>query len=375
MLRVLHTADWHVGRSFDQFEPEDARKLARERLSVVDRILRLADQYDVHAVLCAGDLFDSPNPAQDWWDGLAKLFGRRGAWTRPVVLLPGNHDPLTADSVYNKTHPFRSKLPNWVHVVDREDFQLALSNDAVVYGAPCTSTAGDKDLALALPARGEDDVRLRIGLVHGSTFDIEGYATNFPICQEAPEKRGLDYLALGDLHSFREIPKGAVAPLVYPSAPEPTSFKERDAGYVALVWFTRHGQRPRIEKERVARWTWLDKTVSSMVELRSLAESEDLPATVLRLRLNLTVSLAEKKEVEDILSKLRGTEATNARTGAFVCDRTNLRLRVDTDSPPDPDRLPAAVHASWVRLSQEAKTSEEAKRALVILQDLLQEVQ
>src|SRR5437660_8694164 len=89
MLKILHTADWHVGRSFGQFEPEDARKLARDRLSVIDRILGLADQYDVHAVLCAGDLFDSPDPGEAWWRGLAQSFGRRKTWTRPVVLLPG----------------------------------------------------------------------------------------------------------------------------------------------------------------------------------------------------------------------------------------------------------------------------------------------
>src|SRR5262249_11347078 len=98
MLKGLHTADWHVGRSFSQFEPEHARKVARDRLSVIDRILGLADQYDVHVVLCAGDLFDSPTPDEPWWRGLAHSFGRRKTWTRPVVLLPGNHDPLTRDS-------------------------------------------------------------------------------------------------------------------------------------------------------------------------------------------------------------------------------------------------------------------------------------
>src|SRR5262249_48092924 len=158
-----------------------------------------------------------PDPGKDWWGGLANSFGRRKAWTRPVVLLPGNHDPLTKDSVYNANHRFRKDLPPWVHVVDRDNFELELCHDAVVYAAPCRSTAGDKDLALSLPSRAEGDPRIRIGLVHGSTFDIPGYATNFPISREAPQVRGLDYLALGDTHSFREIAKGAVAPIVYPS--------------------------------------------------------------------------------------------------------------------------------------------------------------
>jgi DNA repair exonuclease SbcCD nuclease subunit len=372
MLKVLHTADWHVGRSFGQFEPEDACKLARDRLSVIDRILGLANQYDVHVVLCAGDLFDCPAPERTWWQGMAEKFGRQKTWTRPVVLLPGNHDPLTADSVYSDGHPFRQALPDWVRVVDREDFQLELPHDAVVYAAPCRSTAGDKDLTLSLPSRCDGDTRVRIGLVHGSTIDLEGYTTNFPVSPDAPQKRGLDYLAIGDWHSFREMPEGAVAPIVYPSAPEPTSFKERDSGYVALVWFNRHGIRPRIQRERVARWTWRDITVRSMAELRALA-AEDLVSTVLRVRLDLTVSITEMEALEDICSSLRGTVSTIARAGAFVCDRTNLRMDVGESLELDDD-YPETVREASVTLIDEARTSAEAQRALVILRRLLHEV-
>jgi DNA repair exonuclease SbcCD nuclease subunit len=373
VLKILHTADWHVGRSFGQFEPGDALKLARDRLSVIDTILLQAHQYNVDAVLCAGDLFDRPDPAEDWWRGLADSFWRRKTWTRPVVLLPGNHDPLTRDSVYNQTHPFRGALPEWVQVVDREGFELELSQDAVVYAAPCTSTAGDKDLALSLPSRREGDTRVRIGLVHGSTFDIPGYATNFPISGEAPQARGLDYLALGDTHSFREIPKGSVAPIVYPSAPEPTSFSEQDAGYVAIVYFTRHGRRPHILRERVARWTWRQVTAHSMAELRALA-AEDLVSTVLRLKLEWPLTLGELKEVKDILSDLRGNDAKNARTGAFVCEPSDPSNLVVDVGEIDVQGLPDSVRATAARLSEEAKNDQTAKRALIILQRLLLEV-
>jgi DNA repair exonuclease SbcCD nuclease subunit len=373
MLKVLHTADWHVGRSFAQFKEEDARKLARERLKVIDRILGLAEQYDVDAVLCAGDLFDGEDPGEPWWRGLAESFVRRKTWTRPVVLLPGNHDPLTAQSVYSANHPFRRALPEWVHIVDREGFQLPLPHDAIVYGAPCTTKAGDRDLAMSLPVRGEGDTRVRIGLVHGSTFDMPGYATNFPVSSEATKERGLDYLAIGDHHSFREIPEGALAPIVYPSAPEPTNFKEHDAGYVALVWFTRHGNRPRIQRERVARWIWRDVTVRCLAELRELA-NDDLLSTVLRLKLDLAISVSELREAESILSSLRGTEATSAQTAAFVCEPSDAWSLVADPGEIDVQGLPDAVREATTLLEEEAKTSDLAKRALVILQRRLHEV-
>jgi hypothetical protein len=213
---------------------------------------------------------------------------------------------------------------------------------------------------------------VRIGLVHGSTFDMTGYATNFPVSREAPEKRGLDYLALGEWHSFREIPEGALAPIVYPSAPEPTGFKEYDAGYVALVSFTRHGTQPRIQRHRVARWTWRDEVVRSMPELEALA-SQDLLSTVLRLTLDLTVSPPESDRVEAILSSLRGTDAASGRAGAFVCDRSNLRVAMG-DIDDIVKGCPEVIREAAASLRQEATASPEAQRALIILHRVLHEV-
>jgi len=384
MLKVLHTADWHVGRSFGkQFEPEDALKLSRARFSVIDRILGEADHFNVDAVLCAGDLFDNQNPGEKCWRHVIRSFARQKAWRRPVVLLPGNHDPLTPDSVYSSNHPFRKELPEWVKVVDRDDYKLEISDDAVIYAAPCRAKASDKNLALSLPAREAGDTRVRIGLVHGSTFDMEGYATNFPISRDAPEKQGLDYLATGDWHSFREIPEGAVAPIVYPSTPEPTSFKEQDPGFVALVSFGKHAMQRPIRRVEVKRWKWQDRIVQSIAELRALA-AEDLLSTVLRLRLELTVSLTEKTELDDILSSFRGTLTTNPRAGVFVYDPNSI-VRIETGDGPPPEQLPDAVRATWARLDQEATAAKdhpmlcpcqhcEAKRALLILQRFVYEV-
>ena len=132
-------------------------------------------------------------------------------------------------------------MPDWVHVVDSERFELALTPDAVLFAAPCTSMAGAEDLALSLPCRPEGDARIRVGLVHGSTFDMEGYQTSFPIARDAPAQRGLDYLAVGDTHGFRVITESGVAPIVYPGAPEQTRFGESGSrsscpGHAATIW-------------------------------------------------------------------------------------------------------------------------------------------
>lgn len=372
MLKILHTADWHLGHTFHQFDEADRLKLERARLTAVETILGLAEQYDVHAVLCAGDVFDSPDPGEHWWRGLAKAFARRSGWKRPLVLLPGNHDPLTRDSVYHDTHRFRAELPPWVHVVDRDDFSLDLPEEAVVVAAPCRSTAGDKDLALALPSRVSGDLRIRIGVAHGSTFDMEGYQTNFPIARDAAEQRGLDYLAIGDTHGFREIPEGARVPTVYPGTPEQTSFKEREAGHVALVTFRQHGLRPRLQKERVARWHWREETVRTIAELEALAAAEDLPTTVLRLRLEMRLgSVDEQRRLDAILGELKGTIASHGRAGVLTVDRTGLR--VDAASAPLPEEVPDTVREAATRLEAQAGADPIAQRALLLLHSLVRE--
>jgi DNA repair exonuclease SbcCD nuclease subunit len=363
-LTLVHTADWHLGMRFRSFREEDERELMRARLAVIERILGVADRHQADAVLAAGDLFDEPKPDRKWWEGLADVLARRSMPGRPVLLLPGNHDPLIPESVWEPMSPFRRKLPAHVHVVDRDDFSYALKEGAVLHAAPCRSSAGQKDLALSLPARELGDERIRVGLVHGSTFDMPNCQTNFPIAQDAAVKRGFDYLATGDTHGFRVVPPGARVPAVYPGAPEPTSFADKDPGHVALVFITQH-RRVRLEKERVARWYWEVCRVGGLEDLRRLASRADLAQRVLQLTVEATLPAAEYEEAERILLELGGTEAAGPKAGILQLDRS--RLELDTrDIEAVFANMPEAVREAVRRLKQEehGERGEVARRAL-----------
>jgi len=56
MLKLLHTADLHLGLESAQFEPDARRRLARARLDVARTILSVAEQYAVDAVRSYGVL-------------------------------------------------------------------------------------------------------------------------------------------------------------------------------------------------------------------------------------------------------------------------------------------------------------------------------
>lgn len=376
VLKLLHTADWHLGLDFKQFDAEARKRLRRARLEVLDEIFGLARRNAVDAILAAGDLFDSEDPGEAWWGPvLEKLSARE---LPPVYLLPGNHDPLVHGSVWAEHHAFRRGLPRWVFVVDRDDFTAPLGEGATLYARPCRSHASSADPALALPPRTPGDEGIRVGMVHGMTFELPDARTNFPIAPEAARARGLDYLALGDTHSFREV-SGAGQPgdppVVYPGAPEGTKFGEADAGCVALVLIKR-SRKVRVEKQRVARWRWRSEAIADPAALERLA-AEELRATALRLEVRGTHGPEAYAKMQALLARFRGDEAREPIAGALVLDDRALRLDVrDVEAVLEglPDELQEAARALKGRADGPGREAVIAERALLQLLRIAREV-
>jgi DNA repair exonuclease SbcCD nuclease subunit len=368
-FRLLHTADWHLGKRFPSFDESAEKDLRRARLDVLSEVFAAATRSVADAVLCAGDLFDEPNPSPDWWRGLLDILRRLPAGFPPVFLLPGNHDPFLADSVWAANHPFRSELPTFVRVVDRDDFREEIKPGLVLYAVPCLSKAGAADPVEKIPARTPGDDSVRVGLVHGTTFDLANCEMNFPIRAGAAHARGLDYLAIGDTHGYRVVQDDP--PVVYPGAPEPTAFDEVDPGHVVLVCFTRTRGRPLLRKLPVARWRWRDETIRDLPALRALA-SEDLHSTVLRLSFDIEVDLRERDEIERILDDLEGNEARHGRAGVLDADRTGIRIWITSVTGAFPPNLPPVLQAVVDSLQEIAMGVDPAaaRRARIALYKL-----
>jgi hypothetical protein len=123
---------------------------------------------------------------------------------------------------------------------------------------------------------------------------------------------------------------------------------------------------------KVGRWTWRDESVTSLESLRSLA-AEDLSTTVLRLRLDMTLSVVNEKEVDLLTRQLSGDAATSGRAGAFILDRSGLLVEVgDVDDlmKGAPETLSIVVG----KLAAASAADDEARRALQILYRLMSEV-
>jgi DNA repair protein SbcD/Mre11 len=89
VIRLLHTADWHLGAALQGWSRE------AEHRAALAQLIALAKDRDVDAVIVAGDIFDSLNPSAEaqrlLYDTLRDM---RAACPRSTIaLLAGNHDP------------------------------------------------------------------------------------------------------------------------------------------------------------------------------------------------------------------------------------------------------------------------------------------
>lgn len=86
-MKILHTADWHLGKRLDRFSRLE------EQILIMDEIVHIADDNNVDLVLIAGDLFDNFNPSVEAVELFYKTLKRLSLnGKRPVIAISGNHD-------------------------------------------------------------------------------------------------------------------------------------------------------------------------------------------------------------------------------------------------------------------------------------------
>src|SRR5690554_2177870 len=87
MLRILHTADWHLGKRLQEFSRLEEQK------EVLEEIISIAEQENVDLVLLAGDIFDAFNPSHEAVELLYKTLRKlSNNGKRPIIAISGNHD-------------------------------------------------------------------------------------------------------------------------------------------------------------------------------------------------------------------------------------------------------------------------------------------
>jgi DNA repair exonuclease SbcCD nuclease subunit len=214
-LRVLHTADVHLDSDGYGDPAQQVAHRERERRvfqQIVDRAL--SDEVDL--VLIAGDLFDH-NRAAD--ETVAFVRAELDRLRQPVVILPGNHDCLYANGIYDR-HDFTAGASH-VRVLRRLDGEIVEfpELDAVVWGRAMKEHERTFQPLAHIPGR--DDRRWRLAMAHGFFYEArQAPERSSPIFADEVRDTGWDYIALGHHHLQADVSQGRVAAW-YAGAPGP----------------------------------------------------------------------------------------------------------------------------------------------------------
>jgi DNA repair exonuclease SbcCD nuclease subunit len=305
VVRFVHTADWQLGMRRHFLSADAQGRFSQDRLDAIAALGALARERDAAFVVVAGDVFDDNQV--DRQTVLRALDVLRGFGDLPVLLLPGNHDPLNAGSIFT-SDDLAAKLPPNVRVVtDSQPIEVA--DGVEVVGAPWRVKWPTRNPLLDVLEELEPPTAVRIVLAHGGVDTVGGDFDQVGALRledlEAAVRAGLaHYVALGDRHSVTDV--GTTGRIRYSGAPEPTAYDEVDPGKVLLVDVDR--DRIEVEAHRVGRWTFRERVFDVAGEedldtvLRWLDEPTDKPHTVAKLALRGTLTLRDLARLEDALA-------------------------------------------------------------------------
>lgn len=320
-MRLLHTSDWHLGRTFHGNPTTEALR------EVLDALVAQVREHRVDAVLISGDIFDHAAPAAALYRVLSDVLRELRDTGATVIAISGNHDSATRlgfqsewaarAGVHILTDPARMREPvtlfddhGPVHVIALPYLEPLLVREHVAGPAP---RSHGELYARLLPEL--DAARIERGgrhLILAHVFAVNTAAVTpgsgdtelDPVAENAALARdltqggldlvpaqlfaGFDYAALGHIHG-----RAVLAPNVrYSGAPLHLSFAEAD--------------KPR--------GSWLIDLGDPGSETGALGEVTWLPLPVPRALVRLTGTL------DELLAEERFARHTDAWVQATLTD-------------------------------------------------------
>ena len=223
-IRLVHSSDVHVDKE------RSAANNSRDGAAGLAVVLSTARTLRADIVLLAGDTFETHQLSRSVIDRAGTLFADAGL---PIVVLPGNHDPVLPNSIYSKGK--YDQIPNLTILGVTHDTSVMFAEvDLEIWGY------AHRDYFDMAPLRGPwpRSTRWQVAMGHGH-YEPPATRANplrpsWVFGDEEIAATGADYLALGHWDRPMRVGDGAV-PAYYSGSPEL-------ARTVNLVRLTRLGE-------------------------------------------------------------------------------------------------------------------------------------
>ncbi len=233
MTTIFHIADLHLGLRF-QNHPEAQETLVQARYKTLEKLVGMANDQNAEILAIAGDLFDKTGMKVSEIQQAVQAINRFEG--NVALILPGNHDYITADSpLWDR---FKKEAGENVVVLDKKEPVELREYDlnAVVWPAPCHAKHSTVNAVGWVKDEKKDSKKIHIGIAHGS---IEGVSPDFdqryfPMTVRELQDSGVDLWLMGHTHITWPEKPGKKDNIFNPGTPEPDGFDCRHEGRAFL---------------------------------------------------------------------------------------------------------------------------------------------
>jgi DNA repair exonuclease SbcCD nuclease subunit len=302
--RFMHTSDWQLGVTRQFLNPDSQALWTAARFEGIRNLGRIAEQAGCEFIVVAGDVFETNQVDRRI---VLKACEVLAGIAMPVYLLPANHDPLDAASVFRSKTWFERKPPQ-VQVLDTPGRIVTVRPGIEVVGAPWMSKRPLTDLVAASAAHvtaSSNGLRIMVG--HGAVDTLSPDRNNPALIQIADAEQAIEqgqyqYLALGDRHSFTAV--GSSGRIFYSGTHETYDFDEIDPGKVLIVDLERDSVKVTPQQNGCWRFLVHQARISTLEDVQALARQleaiPDKERCVLKLGLVGTLSIQLQARLEEI---------------------------------------------------------------------------
>ena len=246
-IRIVHTADNHIGMKFNNYPPAVKEQLIEERFLALQRIVQKGNEAKAHFLVVAGDLFDNLNVPQRDVKRVVDIFSK---FEQEVLVLPGNHDfyENTNGSFWDKFRQFAGKNIHLLCEYEQMEFEIS-ERKIIFFPACCRSKHSAENMIGWVSDSHIEKGNFNIGIAHGN---VEGLGLGgdqyFNMTPEELISAGLDCWLLGHIHAPYPAQVLSKNPGFFFSATHtPDGFDNKRDGY---CWFLEFDEEKNVKMEQ-----------------------------------------------------------------------------------------------------------------------------
>lgn len=330
MLKVIHSADWHL-RDMQFGKASRAQDFTDSVFRIVD--IAVAEQADY--IVCAGDILNSKRPSSRNISDLLRLNQKLRAANIPLLVVTGNHDKCSPTWTGVLQQEMEDNGQCFIFDIDFKKYELIGSKNGVpdgttytAYGVPDTAPDEFRDKVASIP-------KTDILVMHGLIQDFASFAAGERVLyvDDLPTKNH-KAIMLGDIHTNKYVVKDDCI-VGYPGSTELCSRNEPVEKFVTLFTFADDGNittdkiQLKLNKPIITEDVKTDEEVDALLARIESLKMEN-PTILVRKDpkyMDLYIRIARIVNTKECIIRV-----SNLRSAGFRLLNLNNRRRADPGS-------------------------------------------